>query len=149
MNNITNNTTQKLIEAFIKIKKLHRTEGPIYDLKHSEIFVLFCIKKSKNSDSEGLKISEISTYMKVTNPTTTQVINGLEQKGYVKRCVDKEDKRVVRISLTSKGEEATTKAGNNLTNFFEGLTGYLGEEKSLMLTELINDVYKYFDENKK
>lgn len=146
--NDTNSTTQKLLEAFVKIKRFHWAGTPIGDLKHSEIFVLFCIKKSKASDIDGIKLSEISKRMKVSNPTTTQVINRLEDNGYVERCTDKEDRRVARITLTPKGEEAINKAQKSFLTFFEGLVNNLGEEKSSELADLLNEVYIYLSEKK-
>lgn len=135
----------KLMEAFMKIKKFHWTGAPIENLKHSEIFVLFCIKKSEAAETEGIKLSEISNRMHVSNPTTTKVISGLEDNGYVVRCIDKEDRRSARITLTTKGEDAIIRAHNEFHAFFDELVEYLGEKKSLELAELLNEVYTFFD----
>jgi len=140
-------TTQKLMEAFIKLKRYHFRGHQVGDLKHTEIFILFCIKKCNGSDEEGLKISEISSHMRVSNPTTTQAINKLEERGYVKRSIDKEDRRAVRIVLTQKGEEAIIDANKNFTGFFDGLVSRLGQERSCQLTEIINEVIEYMNDN--
>ncbi|MGE5627425.1 MAG: MarR family winged helix-turn-helix transcriptional regulator [Solirubrobacterales bacterium] len=140
-------TTKDLVEALMRMKRLHWSRSPVMDLKHSEIQVLFCIKKCQGSNECGLKLSEISSHMNVTNPTTTQSINGLEEKGYVKRSVDKEDRRAARVVLTEKGEQAVKAAGEGFIKFFEGLVVYLGEEKSILLTDIINEAIDYINEN--
>lgn len=148
-NNNINVNTQKLMESFMKLKRFHWTGSPVGDLKHSEIFVLFCIKKFKGSSEGGLKISEISSHMKVSNPTTTQTVNKLEEKGYVERTIDKEDRRAVRIVLTEKGEEAIITAKKSFISFFDGLVNYLGDEKSRLLSEIIDEAAIYISESKK
>jgi DNA-binding MarR family transcriptional regulator len=145
MENGNYNASLKLLEAFVKIKRFHWNGAHIDNIKHSEIFVLFCIKKSKESETEGIKLSEISKRMHVSNPTTTKVINGLEENGYVVRCIDKDDRRSARITLTPKGEEAIIKANDAFHAFFDELADFLGEKKSLELAALLEEVYAFFD----
>ena len=140
-----NPTSMKLLGAFIKIKRIHWAGAPKENLKHSEIFVLFCIKKSKESEIDGIKLSEISKRMHVSNPTTTKVISGLEDNGYVIRSIDKEDRRSARITLTQKGEAAIIDAHNSFHSIFVELADYLGENKSNELADLLNEVYNFFD----
>lgn len=142
-----NSTTKDLVEALMRMKRVHWSRSPVAELKHSEIHVLFCIKKCQGSNESGLKLSEISSQMKVSNPTTTQSINGLEEKGYVTRTVDKDDRRASRIVLTEKGEKAVTAAEEGFISFFEGLVVYLGEDKSIMLTDIINEAIDYINQN--
>ncbi len=148
INNNVDTNTKKLIEAFMNLKRCHWTGAPHGDVKHSEMFVLFYIKKHNDSSANGVKISEISSHMKVSNPTTTQTINRLEEKGYVERKLDKEDRRAVRVILTQKGEQAILEASESFVKFFEGLANHLGNEKSLLLAEIINEAIEYINENK-
>lgn len=147
-NNDVNKTTQDLMEAFIKLKRYHQKGNHHRDLKHSEMYVLFCIKKCENPDNNGLKVSEISMRMQVSNPTTTQCVNKLVEKGYVKRNIDEKDRRVVRIALTEKGEDVIEEAGRSFVGFFDGVVNHIGEEKSMILTEIINEVIEYLSEKK-
>jgi DNA-binding MarR family transcriptional regulator len=48
--------------------------------------------------------SEIALSQKITAGTLTTTISTLEKKGYVIRCKDQRDKRVVRIFPTQKGK---------------------------------------------
>lgn len=51
-------------------------------------------------------MSTVSKALSVTVGTLTIAINNLVKKGYVKRIRSEEDRRVVLISLTEKGEKA-------------------------------------------
>lgn len=137
-------TMQKLAEAFFQFKKLSWHHSPIGSLKSSELFVLFCIKDSTKPDDSGIMISEISRHLKVAPPTVTQLVNGLVTNGFVERSTDKEDRRAVRIKLTEKGEGAVKKAKDALIVTFGGLVEFLGEDKSIELSDLLGQVFTYF-----
>lgn len=134
----------------MRLKRNHMNHLPPIDgLNHSEVMVLFCIKKALSFGKDGVKVSEISKHMRVATPTTTQAVNKLAAGGFVQKGVDKEDGRVVRISLTGKGEEIVRKAKQHFDNMLDGLVEYLGEEKTAAFIELLNEANSYLSENLK
>ena len=134
---------QRLMESFIQFTKLNRPQGPIAGLTPGEAHVLFCIGRTGGPEAPGIRVSEISDSLKVTSPTITQFIKGLEERGFVERTADKEDRRAVRIKLTDKGASAIKEAHEALLASFEGLVAHLGEEKSNRLAELMGEVLSY------
>ncbi|NLG83983.1 MAG: MarR family transcriptional regulator [Firmicutes bacterium] len=140
---------QRLMESFIRFTKLNRPQGPIAGLTPGEAHVLFCIGRAGGPEAPGIRVSEISDSLKVTSPTITQFIKGLEERGFVERTADKEDRRAVRIKLTEKGAQAIEEAHKALLASFEGLVTHLGEEKSNLLAELMVEVVSYLREKKK
>lgn len=96
----------------------------------------------------GVTISEVSDVFGVTPPTVTQLINGLEESGYVKRAADPDDRRAVRITLTDMGEEVLNKALDAHFAALDGLVNYLGEEDSHTLAELLSRAYTYFSQRR-
>ncbi|WHH57885.1 MarR family transcriptional regulator [Petroclostridium sp. X23] len=149
MDRNNNETAQRLVECFSRFHRINWHQKPIVGLKHSEIRVLFCIKKEVGTDATGIKISEISNTLRVTSPTVTQLVNGLESNGFVERSIDPEDRRVVQIRLTEKGEDVIKKASDAFHASLNGLVEYLGQEKSAALIELLSEVFVYFNEIKK
>lgn len=139
-------TTEKLLDSFMRFKRLHWKKPPVEGLKHSEMVMLFSIHKQSDTQGCGIKMSELSKSLKIALPTATQLVNSLENEGYVERRQDKNDRRAVRITLTDKGNSIIKKASEDLFSSFEGLVDYLGEEKSLELTELMSEVFTYFNE---
>jgi len=143
-----NLTAQKLLKSLGELKRLHKQGSPITGLTHSESMIIFCIEKQVKTEEEGIKTSELSNILKVASPTITQQINNLESKGYVERSADKSDRRVVRIKLTEKGNLVLKKVKKEFRDAVDGLVGYLGDEKTNQLSELISETYTYFSEVK-
>lgn len=56
------------------------------------------------SERKGLKQQEISKLLLVSRANVTGLMNGLLQKGLVKRMPNKKDRRAWLVSLTPKGE---------------------------------------------
>lgn len=144
-----NNTALKLLQSFSQFRKLHFHREHVCGLKPGEIGVMFYIKEHMNSEAEGVRVSDLSSTMRVAPPSITQVINGLEENGYVERSLDKDDRRVIRVKLTQKGENVIKKAMDNLLDVINGLVEYLGEEKSNELSDILSGVFAYFNEYKK
>lgn len=97
------------------------------------------------SNHPGMKVSEISALLRVKSPTITPVIRGLEDEGLVKRTMDPEDRRAVRITITEAGREIIRAAHQERMEIFNKLVEHLGEEDSLQLAELLTKVYTFFD----
>ncbi|WP_422658692.1 MarR family winged helix-turn-helix transcriptional regulator [Paenibacillus sp. EC2-1] len=150
----------RLMRSFslFKKKKKDWEQSTISGYTTGEIRILMTLKyKEKSVGAEGfesrsesepsLKVSEISNHMKVTSPTITQFINGLEGKGLVERVMDKKDRRAVRVRLTDEGERIVHQAHEAFKANFEGLVAYLGEEDSDQLANLLTKVYEYMSES--
>jgi len=151
MNNNSNGSgvARRLMEVFLQFRRLHWRHSPTAGLRHSELAVLYCIKRKAASDAPGIKVSEISNFLKVASPTITQLLNSLETKGLIERGVDKEDRRAVPIRLTDEGEIAVKKATDAAFAYYEGLAEYLGEEDSNRLAGLLSKVFIYVNETRR
>ncbi len=142
-----NEITRKLMNIFFLYRRLHRQqESPFLGIKHSELVVMFCIKEHAADNDSGLTISALSQSLKVTSPTITQLINNLEKNDLVKRSIDPDDRRSVRVTLTEHGAAVVKKASKAFLSLYSGLVEYLGKEKSLLLLELLSESIDYFNE---
>ncbi|WP_338552074.1 MarR family winged helix-turn-helix transcriptional regulator [Paenibacillus sp. KS-LC4] len=140
--------TNELIRVFRSFHRLNWRQKPNPDGKFSEMQVLMCIKRGamKTQDKPGMKISVISRLLRVTSPTVTQLVNGMEASGLVQRNADPDDRRAVRISLTAEGERIADKVIADFMNRMAGLAQYLGEQDSLELIRILTKSFEYFDE---
>lgn len=149
----------RLMRSFslFKKKKKDWEQSTISGYTTGEIRILMTLKykeksvgtqgfESRSESEPSLKVSEISNHMKVTSPTITQFINGLEGKGLVERVMDKKDRRAVRVRLTDEGEKIVHQAHEAFKANFEGLVAHLGEENSDQLANLLTKVYEYMSE---
>lgn len=135
--------SQQLLEAFGQFRRLHWRPNPIAGLTHSELMVLVCIKGALPVEA-GLRVSEISSLLRVAAPTITQQLNNLAARGLVEKHSDPADRRAVRIRVTTAGEETMKAAADAFAASITGLVGYLGEAKSQELAELLGQVFLYF-----
>jgi DNA-binding MarR family transcriptional regulator len=136
-----------LLGSFHKFKRIVRGPSGFAGLKPSEMGLLFTIKHGCALDPEGMKVSELSTKMRVTSSSVTQLVTGVEEQGLVLRKMDKEDRRSVKVTLTPRGVEITEKAEQHLTEILTGLVEYLGPERSMDLVGILNDVFTYLSKN--
>lgn len=112
----------------------------------SELLLLFYLKKPRLGTNVGYKVSELSQEFKVSPANITQLVTGLEAKGYVIRSMDPEDRRVVRVTLSPKGEKTVGVMGKKFASVFSGLSERLGPDGCERLVGLINQTADYFTE---
>ena len=137
---------QKLLRAFTQFRKIHWKPPHVKDLKPSEFMVLHAVKHSFLESENGLMVSDISKFLKIARPTVTQLVNSLQRKGFLDKCADEHDKRVVRINLSEKGKNLAKQGADEFYKRFEGLAEYIGDKKSLELANLLQEVFEYFKE---
>jgi DNA-binding MarR family transcriptional regulator len=159
---VSNETDTKLLNAFIQFNNLHHfnvTRNQEFEkahqhdekyshLKFSEYVLLFHIKQWLKINPLGVSSSEISSHMHVKPPTINPLLTNLEKANLIKRSTDPDDRRIVRITMTPEGINLAQDRQNEFCQKIHGLAIYLGEEKSIVLTELMNDVYSYFTQVK-
>ncbi|TJY41356.1 MarR family transcriptional regulator [Cohnella pontilimi] len=137
---------QKLLEAFRRFRNTDWQRRNAEGCKPSEIAVLLCLKRAGKESDHGIAVSEISAALGVTLPTVTQLVNGLVDQGLIERAADQKDRRVVRLTLTERGQQIAGQAAVSMRNRFNGLVAHLGEERSLQFAQLLDETMTYFHE---
>lgn len=135
----------ELIRAFRQLRNISwNNRRPIENCTPAETMTLFFIRRATREQPEGLKASELSNLMNVASPTMTQTLNVLAARGFVDRETDPNDRRAVRIKLTDEGRRLTQMAESKMQEKLAGLIAHLGEERAMLLVELIDDATAYF-----
>lgn len=95
-------------------------------------------------EKQPLSVKALAEKIHRTQPTTTVLINKLEQLGFVDRTKDEKDSRVSLILLTEKGRglEPIFLAVSQQVN--DAIYGSLSEEQSLQLEQLLEQVHTQF-----
>lgn len=146
----TENIAQNLIKAFVQFRRMRVNDPPQqhdpspHCMKHSEVMLLFELKEVENQYPDGVSVSDLSRSMRVKPPAITPIITGLEQKKMVERTMDANDRRIIRVKMTEEGNRFIEQSKQHMVTKLKGLVDYLGNEKSVTLAELINEVYAYF-----
>lgn len=147
----TKESAEKLLRAFAKYRNLKFKFKKVDGVKHSEVGFLHVLDrhlliKESALKKGGVRASEVSKFMMISKPTTTQMVNSLEEKGYITRVMDKNDRRAVRINITDKGRKIVEKSEDEFNKLLYGLADYLGDEKNNELAGLVEEMFIYFDE---
>lgn len=109
------------------------------DISNNDMHILEAIglKEPRNMSTVAKKLS-------VTVGTLTTAINNLVKKGYVSRMRSEEDRRVVLLSLTAKGEKAYRHHENFHHEMIEATLQGLSPEETKILVHALTNLKDFF-----
>lgn len=113
-----------------------KLEEEKYQLTHSELDVLTCLKMAEN-DEHILSPTKIYERLLFTGGAITKVLKKLEKKEYIKRLENKFDKRSKLVQLTTLGKEIHDKALKDVLAFEEQCFSALNKEEKKQFQELL------------
>jgi DNA-binding MarR family transcriptional regulator len=96
-------------------------------------------------ETQGLTMKDMSGFLCIKAPSVTYLMEDLVKKGYAKRWHDTEDRRLVKIVLTSKGKKNLDELYSHRASGLRKVLDQLGDEKRkvfLGLLENISEIYK-------
>jgi len=139
---------EELFSGLQKLKKISIMPEITGILTPSEFMILHLIK-CRSKEAEGVKISDIAEHLLISKPAVSQIINVIEEKGYVERITTKSDRRVVYVRLSQTGSELLDKAMMKSYIIAAELMEKMGEEDINTLIRLVNKLYLAAEEYKK
>ncbi len=89
----------KLFDASLKEEEKWVSRMAKTKLSISEIHTLVAI-----SEAENAAMTAVAQRLRITISTLTIAVNKLEEKGFVKKVRDTEDKRIIKVQLTEEGQ---------------------------------------------
>lgn len=92
----------------------------------------------------GNNMSTIAKKLGITVGSLTTSMNSLVNKKYAVRHRSEEDRRIVNIQLTEKGEEAYHHHANFHKKMVEAVVETLDEEEIPVLTKALDNLYQFF-----
>lgn len=118
----------------VKVQKLFS------DTSQGEFFVMKCISRSMESNPQGLIVSDLAKMLKNAPPTTSRFLKNLEEKGWVVRRINNEDRRNIDVVLTDKGKQMLEHMEAVVDDFMKIIVDRMGDEKIEMLIELFGEI---------
>lgn len=84
---------------------------------------------SENTDwQNNVTLSEIRKYLALSKATISQMLGSLERKGYIKREIDKSNRRNIIATLTPEGRELLAYKNIEYSQKLDRIVSYLGAE---------------------
>lgn len=141
---INNTLNEVLVRLFRDINTLEeraiRTEE-YRDVTANDMHVMEAI------GPEGTKnMTSVARELKVTTGTLTISINSLVKKGYVNRTRSEEDRRVVLISLSGKGQKAYLHHRKFHEEMIDAVLKDLTQEEQQALEKALSKLTRFFRE---
>lgn len=111
---------------------------PLPNLTSSEFFLLSTLLfRCDEKDISSMHVSKIAKKMGISSPAVSKSLNSLEEKGFIERVVDADNRRNTRVKLTEKGERETKIAQNHINNYMDDVMVRMGKENLDKLSELL------------
>lgn len=106
------------------------------DLIHLSLLqlqALIFLHKTKNA-----QMRDVAQHFKIEMPTATDLITKLVKQKLAVRTIDKTDKRLVRITLTSQGKKLLTEAMKERSKKVTRMLSYLSEKDKQQLLAILS-----------
>lgn len=78
-------------------------------------------------------MKEVADYLGITPPSATSLIDGLVESNLLKRNFDKNDRRVVRLTVTAHGKQTIKRGLNIMTSQMKKVLACLTEKEQKQL----------------
>ena len=92
----------------------------------------------RGSLPDGLASSEIADRMITRDPDITRLVDRLEKRGLVTRVRGRQDRRIVEVRITGKGQELLNTLDGHVDRFPRNMLGHLGPRKLEQLRVLLD-----------
>jgi len=131
----------KLFNDILQIEEQSLKDDQFKDLSITEVHVIEAIGLA-----EARNMSSVARDLDITIGTLTIGINNLLRKGYVNRIRSDEDRRIVLISLTEKGQEAYRQHSQFHDEMIKTTIAKLSEDEMKVLISALENINGYFKE---
>ena len=129
-------------ELFAAVQTFHRAMAevvhPMFDdvgLTNGQFFLLFFIEKMPRPT-----VGSIADQLGVRMSTVTHLLNDVEERGLVRRERSSEDRRVVRLVVTSRGSKLLARIEGHLLNQVRSASSGIDEGKKAAASRLLNEI---------
>jgi DNA-binding MarR family transcriptional regulator len=140
-----NNRTEQIMDIIGQFKQIRfskHTHEDMFQGGHAALFCIFMLLKKGVEPTP----SDISNKLNISRPSVTAMLNILEEKGYIERILNKDDRRKMYVKLTEDGNNKVLKEFQNLKDTITYIADNLGDEDS---DNLIRILYRVIDITRK
>jgi MarR family 2-MHQ and catechol resistance regulon transcriptional repressor len=128
-------------EAQVMLERTHRLLANLRDAHWTKYGLTgrryILLRLLYTSPKRRLSMSEIASHMNLAPNNATQLIDGLERDGHVRREADAGDKRIVNAVLTTQGEALFVEVFPETAARIAGAWSDLTEQEKQLLSHLM------------
>ena len=142
MNDVRETINTMLVKTFHEILELEEKAiitDEFSDISNNDMHIIEAIGLSGENT-----MSSVAKKLKITAGSLTTAVNALVRKAYVKRERSEEDRRVVYIALTEKGEKAFYHHEQFHRQMTNAVMEKLDDEEIDALVKMLKDISAFF-----
>lgn len=122
--------------VWLAISRMYNVYAAQYDMTMAIGYVLL------NIDRKGTPATKIAPALGLEARSLTRMLKSLEDKGWIYRKTDQEDKRVVKVFLTDIGKEKRDLAKHGVIEFNNQIQSNIGDGPIKDLLTNLNKIQK-------
>jgi len=130
---------EEMFRAMNQFRKLKFAEM-FPELCKTDFFVMCTIMDK--GDNGQITISELASRAKMLPSAISRTLKGLEERGYVERNVNKNDRRNTYVELTDAGKLVTEEARKTMAEFGKSVMAQVDEADMKRLISYLDNIYR-------
>lgn len=130
---------RSVFDLVLTFSKMLNFNGELENLRAIELYLLLYIAQRGSQ-----KMSELAEVFSMTKSNITFLVDSLEEKGLVERSRSNEDRRVINICLTEKGQQMYNQVLEDFAKLINRVTSQIPEKDLLVISEGFERLSKLF-----
>ncbi|HHY28708.1 MAG TPA: MarR family transcriptional regulator [Desulfitobacterium dehalogenans] len=137
---------EKINEIMEKFRRNMINKKKTGEIPRSELNLLKVIKMNSTED-QGATMSSLSDHLEISKSAVSQMVNHLEDEGYIERLFTKNDRRLVYVRLTDEGEQYMAQRYQKFLQSMTEIFNRMGEKDTEELLRLLEKLYDIVNAN--
>lgn len=140
---------KKMMDACYQAKRIREMLPPLpQGVTSSYIRYLDIIQRLERKGSQ-VKVSALSDTLGIPRPGVTRTVKEMEDKGYLKKEISEEDRRITYLFITEQGKKLSEKYNEQVFDELLSLTQDISEEDAECTIRTIHKIYEMMSERRK
>ncbi len=132
---MTQKQAREIFDLFRKMGKLLDLDRQSRPLTKAEFFLMNMLY-----DGKPASVTVLANRLRVSKTTVSKLIHCVEEKGYVQRITDTNDRRITYIQLTAQGKTLTRSCIISNKKSLVDLVDRIGEEDTNELIRIMSKI---------
>lgn len=141
---MNNDLRMELVQTIFQFKHISATGFGMdmtnnnNDINLSELMLMDKISNNALDSSDNVGMLEVRTYLSISKAAVSQMLRNLEKKNYIKRTIDKNNRRFIIVTLTQEGKDVLDIQLIKFNHRLEEIVSHLGEDEVRQMISIVN-----------
>ncbi len=132
------NLKEELIQAMFRFRKVAMSINHATGSNSLHMGEAFVLGKIADQTFDANLVAQLQCELHVTKAAISQMLNGLESKGYITREIDKNDRRKFVATITPKGREVARCIAQHADGTINEILSRFGQQNTQQLITLFH-----------